>query len=185
MVPIHWNIHNQPDNYAHKMWSTLLFPSITLLCAILFKFLPKLDPRKEAYVQFARPWSIIQNVLILFFAYVYFVSILATLDPSYNIGAFIMTGIGVLFVLLGNYLGKVRQNYFVGIKTPWTLASEEVWNKTHRIGGWAFVVAGVMLILNGLLYWHVAVVFTIAIVLAVVVPIVYSYVIFKKLPRKD
>ena len=179
-VPIHWNVHGEVDGYMSKPWGIYLFLLITLAIAMLFPILSRIDPKKGNYALFRKSWIAIQTVIVVFFAYLYFVSLLVSLKPEYQIIPFVMTGIGVLFMLIGNYLGKVRQNYFVGIRTPWTLANEDVWNKTHRFGGWMFVLAGIMLLFNALFQFHVVAVTVIAIVMAAIVPLVYSYLIFPK-----
>lgn len=179
-VPIHWNVKGEIDGWMSKPWGVFLIPLVTLGVAMLFPILSSIDPRKGNYELFRKSWIMIQVTILLFFAYMYFSSLLVVLHPEYEIFPFVMTGIGVLFMLIGNYLGKVRQNYFVGIKTPWTLANEDVWNKTHRLGGWCFVIAGIALILNGIVQWHIVVVSVTAFSLAVAFPLIYSYLIFPK-----
>ena len=127
-MPSHWNIQGEVDSYMDKGLFIYLFPGIALLIAFLFPVLSKIDPKKEKYVLFRRAWLIIQTFIVLFFAYLYFVTIYLALNPEVSITPFIFVGIGVLFVVIGNYLGKVRQNYFMGIRTPWTLDNEKVWN---------------------------------------------------------
>ncbi|MDD2516329.1 MAG: SdpI family protein, partial [Candidatus Gracilibacteria bacterium] len=130
-------------------------------------------------------WEIFQFTLLGFFAYVYLVIIYVVLHPSAPMNVFMSLGTGALFIVLGNYLGKIRQNYFVGIKTPWTLANEDVWNKTHRIGGWAFIISGILFIINSfILEKYVWITFMFIITFCLFVPIIYSYVIFKKITKK-
>ena len=179
-MPSHWNIEGEVDSYISKQLGVVLFPSITLAIALLFPILSKIDPRKEKYALFKRPWLILQMVFVMFFAYIYFVSLYLTFHPEQSAAGFILGGIGVLFVLIGNYLGKIRQNYFIGIKTPWTLHSEDVWNKTHRLGGWCFAIAGLVIFGNAFVQWHMAAVMSVATVFAVVPPIVYSYLLHRR-----
>ncbi|MFC1655988.1 SdpI family protein [Patescibacteria group bacterium] len=182
-MPTHWNIEGQVDAYMPKGSAILLFPGITLAVTLLFPLLSMIDPRKEKYVLFRRPWLILQIVIVLFFAYMYFVSVYLALNPEILITPFILGGIGVLFIIIGNYLGKVRQNYFVGIKTPWTLNSEEVWNKTQRVGGWAFMFAGIVILINGFVKWQLVPVMIAVIAIAAIGPIVYSYILYRKLKK--
>jgi uncharacterized membrane protein len=182
-IPTHWNIEGQPDAYTDKGTAIYLFPGITFVVALLFPFLSRIDPRKDKYVLFRRPWLILQTVIVLFFAYMYFVTMYLTFHPEQPIERFVFIGIGVLFIAIGNYLGKVRQNYFVGIKTPWTLHNEEVWNKTQRIGGWAFMFAGLAILINAFFMWQLVPVMVVAIAVAALLPIIYSYVIYKKLNK--
>lgn len=182
-MPTHWNIAGEVDAYMPKGTATILFPAITLGLTLLFPLLSMIDPRKEKYALFRRPWLILQTVIVLFFAYIYFVSLYLALNSHISITPFIFVGIGILFIVIGNYLGKVRQNYFVGIKTPWTLDNEEVWNKTHRVGGWAFMIAGLMILINGFVQWQLVPVMVAAIIVAAVVPIVYSYILYRKVKK--
>ncbi|NDK08777.1 DUF1648 domain-containing protein, partial [Candidatus Gracilibacteria bacterium] len=183
-VPIHWDFEGKPDRMGSKLMHLIMFPIISLGLVLLFSFLPKLDPKKENYDKFGTAWEIFQFSILGFFFYIYLVSIFIILNPEYNISTFMMAGVGVLFIVLGNYMGKIRQNYFVGIKLPWTLANEEVWNKTHRFGGKMFMLAGLMFIVNAYFLRQVVGVFVVAISLAVIAPIVYAYLVFKKIKNK-
>jgi uncharacterized membrane protein len=93
------------------------------------------------------------------------------------------SGLGFLFMLIGNYLSKIRQNYFIGIKLPWTLANEDNWNKTHRLAAWAFVLAGLVFILEAIVLFYPAWVLGSSILLATVGPMIYSYVLSKQQAR--
>jgi len=184
LVPSHWNIKGEIDSYLPKLTSIILFPAITLGLALLFPIVSAIDPKKEKYILFRKPWVVLQMSIVLFFAYLYFVTLYMAFNPAIPIIPFIFGGIGVLFVLIGNYLGKIRQNYFVGIKTPWTIDNEEVWNRTNRLGGWLFTIAGLIVFAEAFIQWQVVAVFIVAVVIAAVLPIVYSYVLFRHLKKK-
>ncbi|MFC1599857.1 SdpI family protein [Patescibacteria group bacterium] len=183
MMPSHWNINGEIDSYMDKTTWIWIFPGITMLMVLMFPFLSRIDPKKEKYELFRRPWLILQMVFVGFFAYIYFVSLYLTLNPSVPITGFIFGGMGVMFVLIGNYLGKVRQNWFMGIRTPWTLDNEEVWNKTQRLAGWLFLTAGLVVFAEAFIQWQVAWVMGVVIGIAVVVPVVYSYFLHRKLTK--
>ncbi|MFA4931128.1 MAG: SdpI family protein [Patescibacteria group bacterium] len=180
MVPIHWNYAGVPDDYGTKEFAVILFPAMSVGVLILFMLLPMLDPKKEKYQKFQDAYEMIQLVIMAFFTYMYAVTLFAAMNPEINVGQWVVSGIGVMLILIGNYLSKVRQNFFVGIKTPWTLASEEVWNKTHRLGAWCFVIAGLILLVMALMGNILLELFVPAMVVALVVPIVYSYLISVK-----
>ncbi|MBU1446184.1 SdpI family protein [Patescibacteria group bacterium] len=179
-MPMHWNIAGEIDNYMDKNMAIIVFPSITLAITLMFPFLSRIDPRRENYELFKKSWIILQATIVIFFAYLYFVTLYLTFHPEVSIIPFIFSGIGVLFMVIGNYLGKIRQNYFVGVKTPWTLDNEEVWNKTHRLAAYLFFIAGFVTIIEGVVQWYVFPVFMGCVAIAALVPIIYSYVIFKK-----
>ena len=109
--------------------------------------LPSLDPNKENYPKFAKTWETFQFAFLIFFGYTYIVSLCAALYPTIHVGTYIQSGIGVLFIILGNSLGKIRRNYFIGFKLPWTLSNDDIWNKTHRLGGKMFMLAGVIFLI--------------------------------------
>lgn len=179
-IPAHWNTAGQVDSYMDKTLAVILFPSITLLIVVLFPLLSSIDPRKKNYESFLRPWHIVQMAIVAFFAYLYFVILYLAFNPSASIETFVFVGIGTLFIIIGNYLGKMRQNYFVGIKTPWTLNNEKVWNKTQRIGGWSFLIAGLIVLINGFVQWQLVASMIFSVALAVVFPIGYSYYAYRR-----
>lgn len=183
IMPIHWDFSGQADSFARKEYALFLFPLISVVMLPLFSILKRIDPKKEKYVDFRQSWEVIQISIIAFFTYVYFVMIYATLNSAVNVGAFILAGVGVLFTIMGFYMIDVKQNYFIGFKTPWTLSNEKVWDKTQEVGGASFVIAGVMLFLEGFIYEFVVPVFIVAILIAVLVPFVYSYFYYKKISK--
>jgi len=179
-VPIHWWFDGQADRMWSKLMHVVMFPAIALFMALLFSYLPKLDPKKENYEKFGSVWEIFQFSILGFFLYIYIVSSYIMFNPEYNISKFVLFGIWLLFVILWNYMWKIRQNYFVGIKLPWTLADEEVWNKTHRFGGKMFMLGWALFILNTFFLRQIVWVFTVVVCLIIFSPIIYAYLIFKK-----
>ena len=144
-IPVHWNIHGEVDRYMNtNPMSAMLFPFIALFVWGLFLLLPGVDPKREKYKLFKREYVIIQRVMLTFFLLLYGVTIATSLGYGIPIGRVIPIGVGVLFIILGNYMGKIRRNYFVGFKLPWTLENETVWNKTHRFGGKLFILGGLL-----------------------------------------
>ncbi|MBP9779269.1 SdpI family protein [Candidatus Gracilibacteria bacterium] len=184
IVPIHWGIDGYPDRSGSKLIPTLLFPIIALLFVILSPLFSRLDPKKDNYKKFANIWEIVQFSILGLFAYLYIIILYVLFNPELNIGTYIITGIGILFIILGNYLGKIRQNYFVGIRLPWTIANEEVWNKTHRFGGKIFMIGGIVLLLSSYFQFYPFVILLIVISMIVFVPIRYSYTIYKNIEGK-
>lgn len=181
IVPIHWGFDGKPDRMWSKLMSLIMFPAISLLLVILFYYLPRFDPKKENYAKFWEIWEIFQFSILWFFAYIYFLSIFITLNPEYNMSKFVLFWLWALFLVLWNYMWKIRQNYFVGIKLPWTLANEEVWNKTHRFGWKMFMLAWILFMINAFFLRQTFLISGLAIWAALIAPIVYSYMIFKKI----
>lgn len=180
MIPTHWNVLGQVDATAPKSLGVWMLPAITLAMAILFKFTPRLDPKKEKYEEFALEWKIIQAALISFFAYIYGATLYIALNPAVSMMPLMFAGLGTLFIVLGNYLSKIRQNFFIGVKVPWTLASVDNWNKTHRYASWTFVIAGIVTLLEAKFLWYAPIIVFSGIMLAAFLPILYSFLLFKK-----
>ncbi|MDF1497108.1 MAG: SdpI family protein [Patescibacteria group bacterium] len=183
MIPTHWNVNNQIDGWTPKIYGAWLIPGMALIFTILFPLLRKIDPESKNYDKFAKTWEVFQITIIGFLAYMYAITsyVALNVDKSYLVGRLVMLGLGVMFIILGNYMGKIRHNYFVGIKTPWTLADPEVWQKTHRLAGWIFVAAGLLVLLMAFFWMQYIWPFFIAIILAIVIiPMFYSYWISRK-----
>jgi uncharacterized membrane protein len=182
-LPIHWSLGGEPDRFASK-WVALLVPAVvTSVVAAFFWFLPALEPRSRNLERsrglYLAAWAALLVVMIA----VETITLSAALHWGLRVFGIMTAAIGVTFVLIGNQLGKSRSMYLVGIRTPWTLASEEVWIKTHRLGGKLMVAGGLLLILaafvpipSGLL----ATIFAGAIGLMVGVPVVYSYLLWRR-----
>lgn len=146
-VPIHWNIQGEVDNWGSKAFGAFFFPVIILALYLIFLLLPYLDPKRDKYEQFQKTYHKFKNLLVGFMALLYFVSSFAALGYDINIPVLIPIMIGLLFIAIGNYLSKVKPNWFLGIRTPWTLSSEPVWQKTHQVGGKLFILAGIIMII--------------------------------------
>jgi len=142
LMPSHWNLRGEVDDYVGKAWGAFFFPALIAGIYLGMLLLPLADPRRNNYGRFTGVYTWFRWLLVLFFSAVYLVTILYALGFPMDVGRVIQVGISLLFLLLGNFLGQVRHNYFVGVRTPWTLADEEVWAKTHRFTGRLFVLAG-------------------------------------------
>ena len=144
-VPIHWNVAGEVDRYGSRTIGAFLFPAIILGMYLMFLGIPYIDPKKERYTQFKRVYHVFKNLLIVFMTAMYFITSFNALGYDISVATWIPLMVGALFVFLGNYMSKLKPNWFMGIRTPWTLSSEEVWNKTHRLGGKVFIGGGVIL----------------------------------------
>lgn len=176
-IPIHWNLKGEVDNYVSKPFGAFLSPLLMVAIWLGMKFLPNIDPRRHNYKKFESSYEIAIGVLVTFAFVLQMAIILSSLGYDISMDRIIMVMVGVMFVVIGNYLPKAKSNFFYGIKTPWTLSSEISWKKTHRLGGRLFVVSGLAIILSSLLFNEtVRVVVMILTLLAVaIVPIWASY----------
>lgn len=186
LVPIHYGIDMQPDRYAHKDAALLWMPQLFWPLTLLVYWLPRVEPRGlnldrsiKAYVRVLAAILIFMAVMLAFVAY-------SALQGQALSASFFAILLGALFAVLGNYLGKVRSNFFMGIKTPWTLSSDLSWQKTHRLTGRLFVLFGVELLLGGLLFNHplVLILGVGGILLSSVYAVVYSYLVWRGDPDK-
>jgi uncharacterized membrane protein len=184
-MPTHWGLSGAPNGWSPKWFGTFLMPGMIVLFAILFPVLQRIDPKREQYALFQKPWMAIQIALAAFFLFMEALMYYAALVPSHNdiVGTGVTAGIGVLFIVLGNYMGKIRQNWFIGLRTPWTLEDPEVWQKSQRLGGWMFVLGGIaILIISLTIRTPLALFITfMSVVLAIsIVPIAYSYMLAQR-----
>jgi len=185
-LPIHWNIRGEIDGYMTKnIFSALFFPLLALVMWVTFLILPELDPKKAKYGAFMKEYHGIKLIIIALFAFIYGLIIAAALGVPVAMATVLPCAIGVLFVYLGNIMGKIRQNHFVGFKLPWTLSNEEVWNRTHRLGGKLMVISGVLTIGGSFAGPEVAMITLIGtLLLMVTITMVYSYRTYKKIGAK-
>jgi uncharacterized membrane protein len=187
-VPVHWNINFEPDRFVprEQIWThLLLFPGVMGLMLLLAVGLPWLSPRHFEVEGFRDTWDYIMLLVVALFGYLYAVYLWnllsGGLDPTLFGKAF-LAGFFAFFALLGNVLGKVQRNFWMGVRTPWTLASETVWVRTHRLAAWLFVAAGVLGLVGVLLdvpFW----VCFVGVIVAGLVPVLYSLLLYKRLEK--
>lgn len=181
-IPIHFNHNGVPDNYANKTVGVLLMPAINIVLYLLFDIFPKIDPSKKNYGLFQDKLKPVRTAIHTFFSLLMIVTFLYTLGHPINISFIVLYGLAALFLLTGNYLGNIRHNYFIGIRTPWTLANEQVWIRTHRFAAKVWVICSllIMLILPFFDPTARSIPFIIYAALLVFLPIGYSFIQFKR-----
>ncbi len=186
-IPTHWNIHGQIDNYSSKAFGTLFMPVLNIFLAIILALIPFLDPRVRKCDDEARPsvvriFKIVRLIGTLFNAGIAFAILAVALRVRLDMNRFIGVAMALLFIVLGNFMGKLRPNYFAGFRTPWTLESRTVWTRTHRLGGRVMIGGGILMLLVALLLpstqsflWGIV---PIVLIIAIV-PAVYSYFCYR------
>jgi uncharacterized membrane protein len=150
-VPIHWGVDGQPNGYAPKTIGLFLVPLITIGIAAVFWAIPVVEPRRVNIEKSAKAYTAIWLAVVILLGLVDLALTAAALGATFDITLVVFAGVGTLFIVIGNYLPKVRPNYLVGIRTPWTLTSDLSWDRTHRVGGRLFVIEGVAFIIVGLI----------------------------------
>lgn len=183
-IPGHIGLNGEVDRYDSK--ETIILTSILpLIIYLLMIFLPKIDPKRSSYMKHKKAYEITKVLIIIFIIMIQWVMIMLALGFDINVGMIVRIGVGLLFIVMGNYMGQIRHNYFFGIKTPWTLANEIVWKKTHRVGAFSFMIGGIILIGTSFLNGPIAAVSLIAaIVISAFYPMIYSYIEYKKICKK-
>ena len=183
-IPVHWNFQGEVDSYSGKWMGTLLFPLINALILAFMIAMPYISVRyKNSQKRFQNILPSFALILISCFALIHIFSLLLAAKLLVENVKSLHLILGLMFLLLGNYLPKVPSNFFLGIRTPWTLSSEYVWRRTHRLGGICFVWGGILLIVSALIpatyAWMSNIIFGIFL-LAVLLPVLYSFIIYKK-----
>lgn len=183
-IPAHWNLKGEIDRNVGKWTGILFFPLVNIGIILLFIFLPYLSIRyKNAKEEFAFILHKLSAILIFVFSCTHIYTLLlakGTLKPSVNP---ILSLIGLIFIYAGFLLSKVPSNFYVGIRTPWTLSSENVWKKTQKVGGICFILGGILMSLVPLIRKKPVTIFSSTFVLVTLIvhyPVLYSFVLYKR-----
>jgi len=182
IVPTHWNFQGQADQHGSKWQMLLLGPGMVATMILLTLVLPRISPKNFEIDQFVGTFS---YAMVLVSALMFFLGIIclrATNGTKFDFGRDFMAGLFLFFALIGNVLGKVRRNFYMGIRTPWTLASERVWDATHRLAGYFWVAGGLVGAGLALLGMPLAGSITLLVILGLW-PVVQSYLLYQKLER--
>lgn len=186
MVAGHWNAAGVVDGYLPKFWGVFFLPVILLGLWALFTLLPNIDPLKENVVAFRKDYNIVVLMILLVLVSLFKFTLLWNLGYHFPITLIVLGLLNVLFIGIGLVLPRMKQNYFMGIRTPWTIASEKVWEQTHQRGSKLFIAAGVIGLISLLGGSVVAVwVTTVAIVLAALGSVIDSYLTFRRLRASE
>jgi uncharacterized membrane protein len=179
-MPSHWDASGRVNGTMPRPWGAFLGPAMMLVMLGIFAGLPRISPRGFEMDAFARAWA---TLCLTALGFVFLVEVLV-LRAAREGGALstraMFVGIGVLVAVIGNFLGKVTRNFFAGIRTPWTLANEEVWHRTHRFAAKLFVLAGIFVAVAGIAgvpMWAIVA----APIAAALASAVYSYLIYKRI----
>lgn len=180
MMASHWNINGEVDGYMSKALALFLMPTLSLFITILFLVIPQIDPLKENIKKFKTYFDGFIILILSFLFYLYLLTIFWNFGFRFNLISLLMPAFGLLFYYCGILIGKAQRNWSIGIRTPWTLSSDCVWQKTHQIGGRLFKICG-LISLIGFFFQKIAFFLVIIPVLMVVIyTYCYSYFQFRK-----
>lgn len=182
-VPIHFNIYGEADDFGPKWIILYLLPAIALGMYVILLLLPYIDPKRRIKTS-QKPIAAIRVVTSVFFVGLYSIIVLISLGQEVAIETYILIAVGFLFLVVGNYLNSVKQNYFIGIRTPWALENSTVWKKTHRLGSKVWMIGGIIIMISPLTGIEKILgisVIIIAVIPMVLIPVIYSYIAYQKL----
>ncbi len=184
-IPVHWNFYGQIDRYGGRFEGLFFLPLISVGLYALLLFLPRIDPGRSNYESFSTTYRTIRFSILSLLAMLYVCLLLVAFGYPVSMPRVIPIGVGVLFIVLGNFMGKLRPNWFAGVRTPWTLSSRRSWNKTHRLARWLFILQGLVIAGYGFeqSVWML-VVAAVVIVGSLAWLVVYSYLVWRNDPER-
>lgn len=180
-IPVHWGLNGQPNGYGPPWMGAFFGGLLALGVYLLFAILPLVDPRRRNYESFRPFYRLLRWLVVLFLLLLGALTMSAGLGDHPPVKTIVPLGVSLLIVLIGNFLGKVKPNWFVGIRTPWTLSSEEVWRRTHRFAAPLWVAGGIAMLVSAFLPGKAQVVAFFGVFTALVVlPILQSYILWAR-----
>ncbi len=181
IIPTHWGISGRVDATGPK-YMLFVFWGLALFVNVIMLFAEKIEPKKGSYAKFPKVFNILRVFITALLCGLELLTIAFAFNPDFaDMNSIMYITMGFMFVLLGNYMPKVKHNYTFGIKVPWTLASENVWNKTHRMAGPLWIMGGIVMMGGVFMPPEAAFVIMFAVILLLVIaPMVYSYIEFRK-----
>lgn len=176
----HWNASGEVNGYMTRFWGAFLMPVMSLGLFLLFWIVPVIDPLKANIARFREYFNAFIVLIMAFLLYIHGLTLAWNLGFTYNMNIAIIPAVGLIFVFAGVMMGKARRNFFIGIRTPWTLSSDRVWDETHRLGSRLFIASGIITMLAVFLGEAGLWLFLPVILIAALVPVVYSYILWRR-----
>src|SRR5512143_789641 len=144
-VASHWDANDQVNGTMTRFWGVAIMPLIALAMLALFLVLPNIDPMKANIAAFSRMFNIFIVAMMVFMLFVHVLTIVWNLGyQGFRMSTLLLPALGLVFILVGLMMRQAKRNFFIGIRTPWTLSSDRVWDQTHRVGAWLFIACGVL-----------------------------------------
>lgn len=180
----HWGQNGQVNGYMPKFWALFLMPIISAGMLLLFYFLPRIDPLKNNYKKFRKYYDSFILIIILFLFYIYLLTILWNFKIKFNMNLALIPALGFLFFYIGIILKYLKRNWFIGIRTPWTISSDKVWDKTHKLGSKLFIVSGIITIIGIFFDDFVLYFVLVPVIVSAIWLVIYSYLVYRKEGKK-
>jgi uncharacterized membrane protein len=184
-IASHWNTAGEANGWSSKFWGVFLFPLLMAGLFALYFIIPRIDPLKANIESFRKYYDKFWVLMFAFFAYIFGLSMWWNLGYEFNFTAAMVPAMAVMLYSLGVITERTKRNWFVGIRTPWTLSSDVVWDKTHKLGGKLFKIAAAISLV-GLVFRDGKMIFAtlvIPLMVVVLVTVLYSYLEFRKQPK--
>ncbi len=179
-IASHWSATGEVNGYMSKFWGVFLMPIISAAMLLLLVVVPRIDPKKENIEKFRKYFDRFILLIFLFLLYIYGLTLWWNLGGRFNMSVFLIPAFAILLYFIGSLVSNAKMNYSIGIRTPWTLANERVWQKTHAIGGKLFKGAAFLSLL-GIFFPNFSIWFVLIPVLFVtIVTVVYSYLEYRR-----
>lgn len=179
----HWNASGEADGYSSKSFGLFLLPSISIVLLLFFLLIPKIDPLRQNILKFKKHYGNFILLITAFLSYIYLLSLLWNLGFRFSMARMLSPAFGILFYYSGVLVENAKKNWFIGIRTPWTLSSEKVWDKTHKIGGRLFKIIGVLAFFSIFFPKYALLLVIILALFVVLYTILYSYFEYRKLKK--
>jgi len=185
-IPVHFGPDGTPDRYGGRFEGLYLMPLVAMGIALLFAVLPRIEPRRTNLLQSGKAFLAIWAVLLLFLGGIHASIVFTAVGWKVNVSFIAFGLVAVMYLVIGNFLPKVRSNFLMGVRTPWTLTSELSWNKTHRLAGTLFMVLGALMLVGAFVRPSVMLWLVIGGPIAItVISVLYSYFVWRSDPRKS
>ncbi len=181
----HWNVNDEVDDYMSKPWGVFMMLLVTLGMFVLFLVIPAIDPLKANIAKFRESFNLFIVLIVAFMLYVHGLTLAWNLgNTNFKMSTSMLPAMGLLFIFVGFMLRKAKRNFFIGIRTPWTLSSDYVWDKTHQLGATLFMAAGVLAFIGGIFggmtaFWFLFV----PVISSTLFLLVYSYLLYRNEAR--
>lgn len=180
-VASHWGFNGEVNGWMSRDFHSILFPALMIVMYLMFLVIPYFDPKKERYLEFAKVYRLMRDAILFMLLGVYATASFYNLNYDINVGVIVATLLGILMIILGNYFGKLKRNWFIGLRSPWALSSENVWNKTHRLGGRLFMIWGILIIIAPWLNFQAAMAILLGGIALIIISVnVYAYQLYRQ-----
>lgn len=177
----HWNEQDQVDGYMGKFWGVFMVPLIMVGITLLFLAIPYIDPLKKNIASFRGLFNAFIVLFNVFMAYIHALTLAWNLGHTgFRMSTLMLPAMGLLFIFIGFLLKKAKRNFFIGIRTPWTLSSDKVWDETHRLGSKLFIAAGVITFVGILFPDQAFILLMVTVIAAALIAVIYSYLVWRR-----